>query len=72
MSFQTHTVFIFYKNQDVNTLLAGTFWLKGLESFKFIDDKECLKKCREMDRNVDTLVLSHEIALDNDLRLIDI
>lgn len=72
MSFQTHTVFILYKNQDVNTLLAGTFWLKGLESFKFIDDKECLKKCREMDRNVDTLVLSHEIALDNDLRLIDI
>ena len=72
MSFQTHTVFILYKNQDVNTLLAGTFWLKGLESFKFIDDKESLKKCREMDRNVDTLVLSHEIALDNDLRLIDI
>jgi hypothetical protein len=72
LSFQTHTVFILYKNQDVNTLLAGTFWLKGLESFKFIDDKECLKKCREMDRNVDTLVLSHEIALDNDLRLIDI
>ena len=72
MSFQTHTVFILYKNQDVNTLLAGTFWLKGLESFKFIDDKECLKKFREMDGNVDVLVLSHEIALDNDLRLIDI
>ena len=72
MSFQTHAVFILYKNQDVNTLLAGTFWLKGLESFKFIDDKECLKKFREMDRNVDALVLSHEIALDNDLRLIDI
>ncbi|HJT84409.1 MAG TPA: hypothetical protein VJ697_07990 [Nitrososphaeraceae archaeon] len=72
MSFQTHAVFILYKNQDVNTLLAGTFWLKGLESFKFIDGKECLKKFREMDRNVDALVLSHEIALDNDLRLIDI
>ena len=68
MSFQTHTVFILCKNQDVNTLLAGTFWLKGLESFKFIDDKECLKKFREKDRNVDALVLSHEIALDNDMR----
>jgi hypothetical protein len=41
--------------------------VKGLESFKFIDDKECLKKFREMDGKQMFLVLSHEIVLDNDL-----
>ena len=70
MSFQKPNVFIIYKNEDVTSLLAGTFWLKGFEPFKFINGKESLKRFREIDGKVDSVVISHEIALDNDLILI--
>ena len=71
MSFQKPNVFIVYNNNDdVTSVLAGTFWLKGLEPFKFTNGKECLKRFREMDGNVDAIVLNQEIALDNDLMLI--
>ena len=71
MSFQKHNVFIVYNNNDdICTLLAGTFWLKGFEPFKFTNGKECLKRFREMDGNVDAIVINQEIALDNDLMLI--
>jgi DNA-binding NtrC family response regulator len=70
MSFQKPHVFIIYKNEDVTSLLAGTFWLKGFEPFKFINGKESLKKFREIDGKVDAVVISLEIALDNDLMLI--
>ena len=63
-------MFIVYKNDDVNSLLAGIFWLKGFKPFKFSDGKECLKRFRELDGKIDAVVLSHEIALDNDLILI--
>ena len=70
MSFQKPNVFIIYKNEDVASLLAGTFWLKGFEPFKFINGKESLKRFREIDGKVGSVVISHEIALDNDLILI--
>ena len=70
MSFQKPIVFIVNNNEDINTLLAGIFWLKGFESSKFTDGKECLKRFRDMDGNVDALVINQEIALDNDLMLI--
>ena len=70
MSFQKPNVFIVYNNDDINDVLAGTFWLKGLEPFKFIDGNKCLKRFREMDGNVDAIVINQEIALDNDLMLI--
>lgn len=71
MSFQKPNVFIVYNNNDdINAILAGIFWLKGFEPFKFTDGKECLKRFREMDGNVDAIVLNQEIALDNDLMLI--
>ena len=69
MLFQKPNVFIVY-NKDINALLAGTLWLKGLEPFKFTNGNECLKKFREMDGNVDAVVINQEIALDNDLMLI--
>jgi hypothetical protein len=50
--------------------LAGIFWLKGFEPFKFTNGKECLKRFREMDGNVDAVVINQEIVLDNDLMLI--
>lgn len=70
LSSQKPTVFIVHNNEDVNTLLAGTFWLKGFQSAKFTDGKECLKRVREIDGKVDTLVINRETALDNDLMLI--
>lgn len=70
MYFQKPNVFIIHKKDDVNSLLAGTFWLKGFEPFKFSDGKECLKRFRELDGKIDAVVTSHEIAFDNDLKLI--
>lgn len=71
MSFQKPNVFIVYNNNDdINAILAGIFWLKGFEPFKFTNGKECLKRFREMDGNVDAVVINQEIALDNDLMLI--
>ena len=70
MSVQKPTVFIVHNNKDISALLAGIFWLKGFESSKFADGKECLKRFREIDGHVDALVINQEIALDNDLMLI--
>ena len=70
MSVQKPTVFIVDNNEDISALLAGIFWLKGFESSKFTDGKECLKRFREIDGHVDALVINQEIALDNDLMLI--
>ena len=70
MLFQTPNVFIVYNNKDINAILAGTLWLKGLEPFKFTNGNECLKKFREIDGIVDAVVINQEIALDNDLMLI--
>ena len=71
MSFQNPNVFIVYNNNDdINAILAGIFWLKGFEPFKFTNGQECLKRFREMDGNVDAIVINQEIALDNDLMLI--
>ena len=70
MSVQKPTVFIVHNNEDISALLAGIFWLKGFESSKFTDGKECLKRFREIDGHVDALVINQEIASDNDLMLI--
>ena len=71
MSFQKPNVFIVYNNNDdINAILAGIFWLKGFEPFKFTNGKECLKRFREMDGNVDAVVINQEIALDNELMII--
>jgi DNA-binding response OmpR family regulator len=68
--FQNPNVFIVYNNDDITSVLAGIFWLKGFKPFKFTNGKECLKRFREMDGNVDAIVINQEIALDNDLMLI--
>ena len=67
---QKPTVFIVDNNEDISALLAGIFWLKGFQSSKFTDGKECLKRFREIDGHVDALVINQEIASDNDLMLI--
>ena len=71
MSFQKPNVFIVYNNNDdINAVLAGIFWLKGSEPSKFTNGRECLKRFKEIDGNVDTVVINQEIALDTDLMLI--
>ncbi|MGE0242834.1 MAG: hypothetical protein AB7F53_04665 [Nitrososphaeraceae archaeon] len=70
MSLQNPNVFIIHENHDVNLLLAGIFWLKGFEPFKFTNGKESLNRFREMDGKVDAVIVDHEIALDNNLLLI--
>lgn len=70
MSLQNPNVFIIDKSNDVNSLLAGTFWIKGFEPFKFTNGYEGLARYRGMDGKVDAIVVEHETALDNDLLLI--
>jgi len=70
LSLPNPNVFIIHKNSDLNSLLAGTFWLKGFEPFKFSNGYEGLTKYRTMGGKVDAIVVELEIALDNDLLLI--
>ena len=44
--------------------------VKGFEPSKFTNGRECLKRFKEIDGNVDTVVINQEIALDTDLMLI--
>jgi hypothetical protein len=63
-------IYSYNNNDDVNGVLAGIFWLKGSEPSKFTNGRECLKRFKEIDGNVDTVVINQEIALDTDLMLI--
>ena len=71
MLFHRPNVFIVDIYEVATSVLAGTFWLKGFEPFKFTDGKECLKRFRELDGKVDAVVIVDEqTPLDNDLMLI--
>jgi DNA-binding response OmpR family regulator len=49
-------VFIVQENDDANVLLNGLLWLKGCESHKFIEGKECLEKIQELEGKVDVVI----------------
>src|SRR5215207_5426840 len=63
-------VFIVQENDDANVLLNGLLWLKGCESHKFIDGKECLEKINELKGKVDVVIIGDNIASDRNLTLI--
>ena len=63
-------VFIVQENADANLLLSGFLWLKGCESHKFIDGKECLEKKNEVEGKVDVVIIGGNIAADRNLTLI--
>jgi DNA-binding response OmpR family regulator len=63
-------VFIVQDNEDANLLLTGTLWLKGCESYKFTNGKECLEKLNEMEGKVDVVIIGGSIACDRNLMLI--
>ena len=70
MSIQKPNIFIVQEDDNISTILAGIFWLKGFKPFKFTDGTECLKGFREMYGKIDSVVTSSKIALDNDLMLV--
>ena len=63
-------VFIIQENNDANLLLNGLLWLKGCESHKFTDGKECLEKMRQFEGKVDVVIIGGNIASDRNLTLI--
>jgi DNA-binding response OmpR family regulator len=63
-------VFIIQENDDANILLNGLLWLKGCESYKFTNGKECLEKINELKGKVDVVIIGGNIASDRNLTLI--
>jgi DNA-binding NtrC family response regulator len=63
-------VFIVQENDDANLLLNGLLWLKGCESHKFTDGKECLEKMNKFEGKVDVVIIGGNIASDRYLTLI--
>jgi len=63
-------VFIVQENDDANVLLNGLLWLKGCESHKFTEGKECLEKIQELEGKVDVVIIGDNIASDRNLTLI--
>jgi DNA-binding response OmpR family regulator len=63
-------VFIVQENDDANLLLNGLLWLKGCESHKFTDGKECLEKMSQFEGKVDVVIIDGNIASDRSLTLI--
>jgi DNA-binding response OmpR family regulator len=51
-------------DKDVNSLLAGTFLLKGYEVYKTYSAEECLIKLNELDGKVDVMTLNGNFASD--------
>src|SRR5215204_1330201 len=63
-------VFIVQENDDANVLLNGLLWLKGCESHKFTEGKECLEKMSQFEGKVDVVIIGDNIASDRNLTLI--
>ena len=70
MAISKPRVFIIQENDDANILLNGFLWLKGCESHKFTNGKECLEKINELKGKVDVVILGGNIASDRNLTLI--
>ena len=71
MSYDNPIVFIVDVKDRITSLLAGTFWLKGFKPFKFINEKECLTKFKELNGKVDAIIIiDNQKAVDNNSMLI--
>lgn len=71
MSYDNPIVFIVDVKDRITSLLAGTFWLKGFKPFKFINEKECLTKFKELNGKVDAIIIiDNQKAVDNNIMLI--
>ena len=63
-------VFIVQEHEDANMVLNGLLWLKGCESYKFTNGKDCLEKMSQLEGKVDVIMMGGEIASDRNLILI--
>jgi DNA-binding response OmpR family regulator len=63
-------VFIVQEHEDANLVLNGLLWLKGCESHKFTDGKECLEKINQFEGKVDAVIMGDNVASDRNLTLI--
>jgi DNA-binding NtrC family response regulator len=63
-------VFIVQEHEDANLVLNGLLWLKGCESHKFTESKECLEKINQFEGKVDAVIIGGNIASDRNLTLI--
>ena len=63
-------VFIVQEHEDANLVLNGLLWLKGCESHKFTDGKECLEKINQFEGKVDAVIMGGNVASDRNLTLI--
>ncbi|MGZ5486878.1 MAG: hypothetical protein ACXWFB_13395, partial [Nitrososphaeraceae archaeon] len=70
MAISKPRVFIIQENDDANILLNGLLWLKGCESHKFTNGKECLEKINELKGKFDVVIIGANIASDRNLTLI--
>ena len=70
MSISKPRVFIVQEDKDANLVLNGLFWLKGFESHKFINGKDCLEKISQLEGKVDVVIMGGNIASDRNLTLI--
>ncbi|MGC2598438.1 MAG: response regulator [Nitrososphaeraceae archaeon] len=58
------------ENADIQTLLAGTFALKGHQVFKAFNADQCLKIIAELNNQVDIVVMDGKTASDRGVMLI--
>ena len=63
-------VFIVQEEEDANLVLNGLLWLKGCESHKFTNGKDCLEKMSQLEGKVDVIIMGGDIASDRNLTLI--
>lgn len=63
-------IIITEENADIQTVLAGTFALKGHQVFKTFNADECLKMIAELNNQVDVVVMNGKTASDRGAMLI--
>jgi DNA-binding NtrC family response regulator len=70
MSIAKPRVFIVQEDENANLVLNGLLWLKGCESHKFTNGKDCLEKMSQLEGKVDVVIMGGNIASDRNLTLI--
>ena len=63
-------VFIVQEHEDANLVLNGLLWLKGCESYKFTNGKDCLEKMSQLEGKVDVIMMGGNIASDRNITII--
>ena len=63
-------VLIVQENEDANLVLNGLLWLKGCESHKFTNAKDCLEQMSQLEGKVDAIIMDSNVASDRNLTLI--